>query len=75
MFYDMTHFTSAPEMSVLLNIHLWILCFDLQNGINDYHCGFKGDMYRSKQKYVFDSKSLMYYVDLLLAFHTQMEAN
>ncbi len=25
--------------------------------------------------YVFDSKSLMYYVDLLLAFHTQMEAN
>ncbi len=52
-----------------------IMTYDLQNVINDYHCGFKGDMYRSKQKYVFDSKSLMYYVDLLLAFHTQMEAN
>lgn len=69
MLYDMTHL-SAPETSVL-NIHLWILCFDLQNVINDFHCGFKGDMYRSKKKniYIFDRKSLMYYVDLLLEFH------
>lgn len=70
MLYDITHFTNSPETSVL-NIQLWILCFDLQIVINDYLCGFKGDVYVSKKKkrrFLFESKSSIYYVNLLLEF-------